>query len=442
MLAWGPPLYRSDMLKPEPADSSTRIVREAARALSGAGRGILEVYPPGSILFLGLVRLLPESWRIAAIEWGISQSLGRSPAEIDALKPDSLPNWCVAQYPRRRWPAIIVGAPNGAVAHLAGLLRAPFLTSSFLLGFRHRIPPDHIRGYYRFGADLARPLLQASADFEAINHYDPLHDRSLVKYADLLRLRLIKLPQAYRDYIVANLARGGRLILIECTYPWPQYQIAQRSFLQVGGLGGVSPEQFLEQWNLNLPLGERPESEWGCPSELADDLRQLAQEKGFHLVQLRFDHPQWYSLLAYRAYLAAGALEAEVMLDCFTYISPYTNITTGIPALWLPFNTVDSLEFARSFLQRQEFNRIYLALVPSFARCGDTAPFPKWLELLRDKGPVELLGIDPGSYPVDPLAPFAYSTKLARIRRRCAPRPRLKLQPEALEGLTEELGTR
>lgn len=438
MLAWGLPLGSREGLKPEPADSSTRVVRETARALTGSGRGILEVYPPGSSLFLGLVKFLPENLRIAAIEWGIAQSLGRSPAGIGGLKPDSLPRWCAAQYPRRRWPAIVVGSPNGAVAHLAALLNAPFLTTSFLLGFRHRIRPDDVRSYYYFGKKLAAELLSEGADFEAINHYDPLHDRSLVKYADLLRLRLIKLPQAYRHYIAVNLAKGGRLILIECTYPWLQYRVGERSFFQVGGLGGVGPERFLERWNLDLPLEERPESEWGCPSGLADDLRKFAQEKGFDLLHLRFDHPEWYSFLAYRAYLAAGAREGELMLDCFTYISPHTNVTTGIPALWLPFNTVDSLEFARRFLEGRRFDRVYLALVPSFARCEDTVPLAKWQKLLQDKGRIELVGVDPGSYPADPLAPFAYSAKLGRIRRRYRPRPRLSLEPEALAGLTRE----
>ncbi len=236
--------------------------------------------------------------------------------------------------------------------------------------------------------------------------------------------------------------KGGRLILIECAYPWLQYRIEQRSFFQVGGLGGVSPEEFLGQWKLELPLEERPESEWGCPSRLVDDVRRFAQKRGFDLLHLRFDHPEWYSYLAYRAYLAAGAREGELMLDCFTYISPYTNVTTRIPALWLPFNTADSLEFARRILDGRHFQRIYLTLVPSFARCRDTAPLSRWQRLLQDKGPVELLGIDPGCYPADPLAPFAYSEKLRRLRRRQPPGPRLRLDPKGLDDLTAKLGMR
>jgi len=424
-------------MEPEPFDSGARTVREVARVISGRGRGILEAYPPVACLFLGPVKLLPEDLRVRALEWGISRALGRPPR---GLRVDSLPRWCLAQYPPRRYPAILVGAPNGGVAHLAALLRAPFLTSSFLLALHHRNDPDDIESYRRFGEEVAARLLGEGEDFEAVNHYDPLHDRSLIKYADLLRLRLVRLPQAYRDFIVNGLAPDGRLILINCSYPWPQYRLAERSFLQVGGLGGVEPEEFLKRWSLDLPLLERPESEWGCPEGLAEDLRRFARERGIALLELEFDHPRRYSLLAHRAYLAAGAREEELLLDCFTYISPYTNVTTGIPALWLPFNDRGSFAFAHRFLEGKRFRRIYLALVPSFARCRDTVPFAAWRELLRGKGRVEFLGVDPRSYPADPLAPFAYEAKLSRLRRRRRLGRPLHLEPAALVGLTKGLG--
>jgi hypothetical protein len=425
-------------LSPERFDSSARAVREVALALGGGGQGVLEPYPPGSSLFLGLTRLLPEELRIKAIEWGLAQFLGRETRRLESLRPTALPRWCVAQYPPKEYGAIIVGSPSGAVAHLAALLEAPFLTSSFLLSFRNRIAPDDLQSYLRFGEGLAARLLERDEDFEAINHYDPLHDRSLIKYADLLRLRLVRLPQAYREFIRTRLVAGGYLVLINCRYPWPQYRLSERSSLQVGGLGGVSPSEFLNRWSLQLPLEERPESEWGCPPGLAEDVRQFAQEKGLRLIELEFDHPQNYSLLAYRAYRAAGAREDELVLDCFTYSNPYTNVATGIPALWLPYHDRASFAFARRFLEDKHLVKIYLALAPSFARCEDTVTFAGWEGLLRGRGRLELLGVEPRSYPADPWAPFAYSAKLARLREHYPQDQQLRLAPQALEGLTEE----
>lgn len=441
-------------LPPEPFDSSTRTVREVARALAltlsgrdrGRGRGVLEAYPRGAKPFLCLVSRLPEPWRIATIEWGIARSLGRPPWRIATFRVDHLPRWCIAQYPQGEFKAIIVGSPSGAVAHLATLLRAPFLTSSFLLSFRLSRPlsPDDIRGYCRSGRELAERLAEANPGMEAIIHYDPLHDRLLVKYASLIRVRLLELPPAYEEFIAERLTEDGHLILANCTYPWPQYRLGERCYLQVGGLGGARPKEFLEGWPLEPELGllleERPESEWGCPAGLARGVRQLARRRALKLIELRLAHPERYSELAYRAYLAAGANEAELMLDCFTYMSPHTNVATGIPALWLPFNTRDSFEFARVHLEGKRLRRIYLALVPSYARCEDTVPFELWQELLRGKGELELLGIDPRTYPADPRAPFAFSARMERLRRRRRLPEPLQLDPEEFERLARELG--
>ncbi|MCR4404735.1 MAG: hypothetical protein NUW06_05635 [Candidatus Acetothermia bacterium] len=429
-------------LSPERFDSATRTVREVALALEGGGDGPGEVYPRGAGIFLRAVGLLPEAARIRAIEWGLARFLGRSSAQLRELDPATLTRWCISQYPSRPYRAIVVGSPSGAVAHLAALLGAPFLTSSFLLSFRHRIAPDDIQSYREFGERVAARLLERHEEFEAINHYDPLHDRALIKHADLLRLRLVRLPEAYCQFIREHLARDGCLILISCTYPWPQYRLGERSFLQVGGLGGVSPEEFLRRWSLQQPLEERPESEWGCPPGLAQEVRRFARESRLELLELQLDHPQRYSLLAYRAYLAAGAREDELMLDCFTYINPYTNLITAIPALWLPYNDRESFGFARRFVAERGFARIYLALATSFARCEDTVAFAEWARLLERKGQLELLGVDPRRYPADPWAPFAYRGKLARLREARAREERIHLEPRALQGLTEALELR
>jgi len=428
-------------IKVEGFDSGTRVVREAAEALTGRGRSILECYPPGSELFLWLLSLLPEDGRIAGIEWGISLGVGNSPKRLEGFDPGSLPEWCIKQYPAnaRGYEAIIVGSPNGGIAHLAALLRAPFLTTSFELSFRHRsFAPDELQRYHESGKGLAEAILNKGGGIEVINHYDPLHDRSLVRYVNRLRIKWVELPEAYQRFILENLAPRGKIVLIECRWRWPQYLVAERSFLQVGGLGGVSPGEYLERWALDLPLLERRESEWGCPEEFASSVRDFAARRGIELLEIGLDHPQDYSLLAYRAYLeGAGARREEILFDCFNHQNPRTNVQTGIPALWLPFNTADSLAFAQEFLEGREFARIYLTLLPSFSRSPDTAALERWVELLSRHGELELLGIDPRLFPADTLAPFRFAARMRGLRRRYRlPRP-LKLDLAALEGLLQ-----
>jgi len=432
---------RHSAIMVEGFDSGTRVVREVAETLTGNGNSILECYPLGSKLFLGLLGLLPGSARIAAMEWGMRLSVGNSPKKLEGFDVNSLPGWCVGQYPAtdHGCEAIVVGSPNGGIAHLAALLHAPFLTTSFGLTFkRPQMEADDLETYYEVGKPLAETLLthRECESFEVINHYDALHDRSLVKFVNFLRIKLLELPESYRKFILDNLAPGGKLILVNCSYSWPQYRIAERSFLQVGGLGGISPDAYLERWPLDLPIERRRESEWGCPEAFAAAVKDFASQHDIEVLELEFDHPQEYSLLAYNAYLTCeGARQDEILFDCFNHQNPRTNIETGIPGLWLPFNTEDGLAFAREFLQDKTFDRIYFTLLPSFARSHDTAELKDWIELLSQHGELELVGVNPRTFPADPLAPFRFASDMKDLRQRYALPTSLKLDLATLEQL-------
>jgi hypothetical protein len=402
-------------------DSGTRVVREIAEALTGKGRSILECYPWGSRAFLGLVSLFPEAARIALIEWGMRLSVGRAARVAALVDVDDLVRWCVDQYPDdRRYDMILVGSPNGAVAHLAALLDAPFLTTSFGLTFRHPTIQAADRTAYVESARAAiRSIRTANPDggYELIAHYDPLHDRSLVEVAAFVRIKLTELPAAYVTFIERHLAPDGQLILIDCTYSWPQVTLGEGAFLQVGGLGAIASEEYLERWADDLQAFDRRESEWGCPEPFAGSVVQWARDRGIDFVEIRFDHPWSYSLLALNAYHACEGVRSELlMIDSFNHLNPRTNVETGIPALWLPFNTTEGPALVEAALQGTSIERILFAPLPSFADSPDTAPLDSWVDLLGRFGPVELLGVGPRLYPADPLAPFRFASRMAALR--------------------------
>lgn len=426
-------------------DSGTRIVREVAEALTGEGRSILECYPWGSRTFLGLVALFPARTRTALIEWGMRLSIGHSAVDAARLDIDSLPQWCVNQYLHddRQYEAIVVGSPNGAVAHLAALLGAPFLTTSFGLTFRHpTIDADDRLAYLESSREIVDSILAANqgTDFELIAHYDPLHDRSLVQYVDFVRVKLRELPTCYREFIEQHLAPGGRLVVIDCAYTWPQYELRDRATLQVGGLGGVPPETFLERWPLELPLSTRRESEWGCPEAFSSSVAEFAADRGIESVEISFEHPWDYSLLARDAYLACeGVRSRSLVIDCFNHLNPRTNVATGIPALWLPFNTEEGLTLVEEALIGETFDQIHFAILPSFAESPDTAPLEPWIDLLSRHGEVELVGVDPDRFPADPLAPFRFVDRMNELgESERLDRP-LRLEVEDLVSLLSDL---
>lgn len=423
-------------------DSGTRVVQEVAEALTGQGKSVLKCYPPGSELFLGLLSLFPENVRIAGIEWGMSLSVGEPPRVLDSFDLAELVDWCVSQYHSSTYPAVVIGSPNGSVAHLAALLHSPFLTSSFGLVIKHPpIDPDDLDAYTATGDRYAATILgrAATGSIEVIDHYDPLHDRSLVKYVNFLRVKLLSLPSAYREFIRENLAPGGKIILVDCTFPWPQYRVGEGSYFQVGGLGALAPEDYLRKWTRDLPLEMRPESEWGCPPQFAAAIRESAKEEGIDVIEIRYPQPTDYSLLAYRAYLTCAEVRKnEIMFDSFNYQNPRTNIETGIPALWLPFNTEDSLSFAQEFLAGRQFKSIHLALLPSFARSFDTVLLKAWEDSLSSHGELDLLGIDPHAFPADTLAPFRYAARMKQLGQRYQLSTPLELDTSTLEMLLRD----
>ena len=421
-------------------DSGTRVVREAAEALTGRGRSILESYPRGSEIFLGIVSLLPERARIAAIEWGMRLSLGDNPDRAAEVSVDALAEWCVAQYPGdERYPIIMLGSPNGAVAHLASLLGAPFLTTSFGLTFRHpTIDPNDFAAYRRSCQTVAEKVIAGNQDgnFEVICHYDPIHDRSMVRVADFIRIKLLHLPASYRAFIRDRLTPDGVLVLVNCTYSWPQILLDQGIFLQIGGLGAIEPSEYLERYESDNVAEMRRESEWGCPEAFADAVVRYAESGGIRLLEIKRDHPAEYSLLAYAAYLACDNVRSETLLiDSFNHLNPRTNIETGIPGLWLPFNTADGLALVERALYNRTIDTVHFAPLPSFAQSADTVSLDAWTELVSPHSSLEWIGIRPDKYPSDPLAPFRFVRDMALLRDTLQQPAPLQLPLETLETL-------
>lgn len=394
-------------------DSAARAVGEVARALGGGGRGLRDPYPEASRLVMAVLRHVPPAVREAVIGWGMRFSAGYPATALARLDPDSLFAHFVRRYPHREYPAIVLGSPGGGVAHLAALLGAPFLPVCGLVRVRHRMDPDDI-GAYLGTAHEAVEHLRPDGRFELVVHYDPIHDRDLVAHACLIRVRLLALPEAYRKFIRDHLAPGGTLILAEGTYSWPQVELGPGVWLQIGGLGGIEPEEYLAHYPPPGPTLVRRESEWGCPDAFARDLRAFASGAGITLMEVPAAHPAEHSELAYRAYRAAGGRDDVVILDCFTSLDSRFCTRTGIPPLHLPFGTEDALLFAQRFLATDPAAEKFLLLHPTFAHPPDWVPLSRWKEVLGE-GTTVL--VDERYWPDDPYAPFASAAELARLER-------------------------
>lgn len=358
------------------------------------------------------------------------------PALARYISSEGLARQALSAYNRVQngvgYPAMIVGAANGGAAYLAALLNIPYLPAHFVLSFHDPTAADDIATYQAHGSALIEPIVRRNPDLVAVNHYDPLHDRFLVEEVNHVRLKLLDLPEAYRAFIHAHLAPGGRLFFVNCDFVWEQYQIAAQVFFQVGGLGGYDAEDYRlgneeidawlqsqgsahrQGWRLEgFPLTQAPESEWGSLPAFRQAVRQFAQDAGYQFHALNGVHPEDFSALAYTAYLWEARLHERtpqgVLIECFSQLNPTAALRSHLLPLWLPFQADDSLHYlARMAAYLPEGLPVLLSLLANFSLTPDTPGATAWKEIAGQRSEVTWIGTDPQRYPADLASRFEY----------------------------------
>ncbi len=427
------------------SDSSAVAMRSVAAALRGEFVSPWEITANQRRLLSWLARG-GKRLSTTVIERVIAAS-AVPPSWAEQITTDDLASWAVSLYAGLRgpWEAIIVGAPNGGVAHLAMALGVPFLSQHFVTAYRDPTPADDVVTYQEHGAALAQAILGRNKDLAIINHYDPLHDRFLIKHVNHIRYKLMTLPKAYQSFIERNLRPGGTIIFSDCRYPWLMYLMGERHWFQVGGLGAVTAQEYLEgrpeiaalqqrggqsgpgHWGLP---GRRPfawpESEWGALPPFREEIEQYARANAYRFVGLDGAHPEAFSLLAFHVWkrlLAQEGIEPQgVLVETFTQVAPLAPRRSALLPLWLPWNCTDSL----AFLQRSRAffppDRPVLWLpLPNFVETFDTVLWQGWLTALEGLE-VQALGMNPRLYPADPTALFTVGDAL-RAWVEAHPRP-------------------
>lgn len=419
--------------------SSAAVLHATAAALSDGWRQPQQSTPMQVSLARAAARL-PDS----AVQWLVGRAVrdsGLDPELARYVTGEGLARQAVGAYGAATngvgYPAILVGAPNGAVAYLAALLHVPFLPSHFVLSFADRTDPDDVTSYQAHGARLIEPILQRDPNLVAVNHFDPVHDRFLIEEVNHVRLKLLDLPEAYRRFIRAHLAPDGVVLCVDCSYSWMQYQIDDRHFFQVGGLGGYDFDDFLQGsdeldawlkrqgskhqggWRLDdsIEMVSQRESEWGTLADFRDAVQRFAESDGYEFRTIHGAHPEDFSLLAHTAYLWEARLHERqpqgLLLECFSQINPTAALRSDLLPLWLPFNCDDSLQFLAGFLPYiPEGLPVVFSLLANFTLTPDLPGAQAWQQIAARVGPVHWIGTNPDRYPIDLASRFDYVPEL------------------------------
>jgi hypothetical protein len=251
-----------------------------------------------------------------------------------------------------------------------------------------------------------------------------------------LRVKLIELPEEYKNFIRDRVKKGGYVLFLEGGAEWLQYRLGDRKYFQVGGWGDIPAEEYLggseritkfckkeglknTSWQLkDYPLERRPESEWGTEPGLEESIRRFCLVEGLQFVKIRFEDPFDFSLLAYRLVkeqFSRQNIETNgTLVEVFSQYDPLAVYRYGLLPLWLIFNTRDSLQFLAKMSKEFEHNKpLLVSLLSTFSVTPDMAGWEEWQEVLRPFSVINI-GARETHFPADTLALIHWQDRVNR----------------------------
>jgi hypothetical protein len=351
------------------------------------------------------------------------------PKVVEDLRVENLVEERLLDYAalRGRFPAAVIGAAlGGASAHVSLALDGPFLPQSFVLTLRGGSPRGDVESYFQRSHLLALDFASRNPGTMTIQHYDPVHDEWLTRYANHLRIKLLDLPPAYIDFLKLRLEPGGAVVYLDCGAQWLRYRIGKHSTFQVGGWGDIPAQEYLDGserllhycqmtgleqcgWRLaDYPVEQGPESEWGSEPGLAEALEKFCRQEGYRFVKISLPAPHDYTRLAFQAVGALlqkeGREPAGVIVEMFSQFDATAVIHSGLLPVWLIFNTWDSLEVLKNLVPHFPKGKpVFFSPLSTFTETPDLAPFPAWEAALSGLD-WRNIGARATHYPADALA--------------------------------------
>jgi hypothetical protein len=258
------------------------------------------------------------------------------------------------RYPKRRYPAIFLGASNGALTHLAAAMQVPWLPDTVLIPVAHVGDTDRPDEAMEFGRSVAPPLLDRNSDVALHHMHDQLQDVLMAQRMSYFRVKWSQLPDAYAHFIDNHLAADGRVVLINDRSTWPVTRIGPRHVFQAGGRGGTHPEGYLTRPHTPAPNDEAAESEWGSDANFRDHVAAWCEQRGHRYVEIGYDGPHAPSAAVATVlrnwYRARGEAADRLVVPCFILGDPWQTICAAAVPFWLHFAVQPALQALEAYL--------------------------------------------------------------------------------------------
>jgi hypothetical protein len=306
-------------------DPSTAFLRVLSRYLGG--KRLATVHTGSRIrsaLRRGMWSAMPARFALEAV----------APEKLSRVHSERVARWAVTRYPERRYPAVMIGSPSGALIHLCAALGAPWLPQTLAIAVRARVDPEDPHAARRFGEDVADRLLEPNPDFALHQTYDPDRDQRTAGRMICFQVKRIRIGDAYARFIREAVPPGGTIFVSDCRLRWPVTRVGRRHVFQMGEYGhGARLEAF--------PPGveSAPEAQWGFAADLYEDIEHLARRYDYAVRRIAFEQPEDLSPVIadlYRWWYELRGIPAErLVVESSADVDPWWMLRTGAVPFWV-----------------------------------------------------------------------------------------------------------
>jgi hypothetical protein len=280
----------------------------------------------------------------------------------------------------RKFDYLIIGPGSGVISDISSTLNTVFLPThtTFIRATLKLMKLDKINDYMRVCERIGNLVTKRNKGINVVLHYDPIHDRALLKHYLVFRMKFHEINKFYSKIIGEFLKNQGTIIYFENKQPWPWHRISENVWLQLGGYGGLSFEEYQGVserlativdkvvWRLSSEKRLMYDSEWGSSSDFGDSIREFCNINGYdfyritsrHIMDLSF----FSSLLFYNAF--KPRLNGFLIENFWAYSATAAQLSRMVP-YWIPWPDSISTYKAHSHLKK------LLSLdIPQTARIG------------------------------------------------------------------------
>jgi hypothetical protein len=337
----------------------------------------------------------------------IGAAEGISPRRLGDVDLAAVADSFAERYPKRRYPAILLGSSNGALTHLAAAMQVPWLPDTVLVPVARVGDVDRPDHAMDFGRSVASALLDRNPDIVLHHMHDQLQDALMAARMSYFRLKWRRLPAAYAAFVDNNLVPNGTVVVLHDHSAWPVTRIGPRHVFQAGGRGGTPPEGYLARPHTPAPNDEAAESEWGLDADFRDDVRAWCAQRGYRYAEIGYDGPQIPAAAVATVmrdwYRARGEPATRLVVPCFVLGDPWQTICAAAVPYWLHFAVQPALRALDGYLDSAEpYRDVNMFLFEHGAESPGIARPVDFAHVVRRHGATAHFdGLDPQRFPHD-----------------------------------------